>query len=97
MRIDKLVWFLRFAASRTGAQQWIEQGHFRLNGRRIEKPGCAIKLGDVLTLPLVSQVLVIELLALPERRGPAPEARACYRVLDAGLGNPIAPERTQLP
>ena len=97
MRIDKLVWFLRFTASRTGAQQWIEQGHFRLNGRRIEKPGCAIKLGDVLTLPLVSQVLVIELLALPERRGPAPEARACYRALDAGLGNPIAPEPTQLP
>ena len=97
MRIDKLVWFLRFAASRTGAQQWIEQGHFRLNGRRIEKPGCAIKLGDVLTLPLSSQVLVIELLVLPGRRGPVPEAHACYRVLDAGLGNPIAPEQTQLP
>ena len=97
MRIDKLVWFLRFAASRSGAQQWIEEGHFRLNGRRIEKPGYASKAGDVLTLPLRSQVLVIELLALPERRGPAPEARACYRVLDAGLGNPIAPEQTQLP
>ena len=97
MRIDKLVWFLRFAASRTGAQQWIEQGHFRLNGRRIEKPGYVVKPGDVLTLPLRNHVLVIELLGLPERRGPVEEAQACYRVLDARLGNPIAPEPTQLP
>ena len=97
MRIDKLVWFLRFAATRNLAQQWIEHGHFRLNGRRIEKPGYAIKPGDVLTLPLPSHVVVIELLALPERRGPAPEAALYYRVLDAGLGNPIAPDQTQLP
>lgn len=97
MRIDKLVWYLRFAASRNLAQQWIEQGHFRLNRRRIDKPGYAVKPGDVLTLPLRSQVLVIELLGLPERRGPAEEAQACYRVLDGGSANPIAPEQTQLP
>ena len=97
MRIDKLVWFLRFAASRNLAQQWIEQGHFRLNRRRIDKPGYAVKPGDVLTLPLRSHVLVIELLGLPERRGPAEEAQACYRVLDGGSANPIAPEQTQLP
>ena len=97
MRIDKLVWFLRFAATRNLAQQWIEHGHFRLNGRRIEKPGHAVKPGDVLTLPLHSHVVVIELLVLPERRGPAQEAALCYRVLDAGLGNPIAPEPTPLP
>ena len=97
MRIDKLVWYLRFAASRNLAQQWIEQGHFRLNRRRIDKPGHPVKPGDVLTLPLRSQVLVIELLGLPERRGPAEEAQACYRVLDGGSANPIAPEQTQLP
>jgi ribosome-associated heat shock protein Hsp15 len=97
MRIDKLVWFLRFAASRNLSQQWIEQGHFRLNRRRIDKPGSVVKAGDVLTLPLRSHVLVIELLTLPERRGPPGEAQACYRVLDAGLGNPIAPDQTHLP
>ena len=97
MRIDKLVWFLRFAASRTIAQQWIEQGHFRLNRRRIDKSGSAVKPGDVLTLPLRSQVLVIELLMLPERRGPSAEAQACYRVLDGSGANPIAPDQTHLP
>lgn len=97
MRIDKLVWYLRFAPSRSAAQQWIEQGHFRLNARRVGKPGSAVKPGDVLTLPLRSQVLVIELLALPERRGPASEAQEHYRVLDGARENPIAPPQTPLP
>ncbi len=97
MRIDKLVWYLRFAPSRSAAQQSIQQGHFRLNGRRIEKPGAAVKSGDVLTLPLRSQVLVIELLTLPNRRGPAAEALAHYRVLDGARENPIAPAQTPLP
>jgi ribosome-associated heat shock protein Hsp15 len=44
----------------------------------------------VLTLPLRRDVLVIELLALPVRRGPASEARACYRPLDAGGAKRIA-------
>lgn len=90
MRIDKLLWFLRFASSRNLAHDWVQDGQMRLNGRRIEKPGQAIRPGDVLTLPLRSRVQVIEITALPERRGPAAETLACYRVLDEGLGNPIA-------
>ena len=97
MRVDQLVWFLRFAPSRSAGQKWIEAGHFRLNGRRVEKPGQAVKLGDVLALPLRSGVLVIELDHLPARRGPAEEARSCYRVLDERRANPIAPTATHLP
>jgi ribosome-associated heat shock protein Hsp15 len=84
MRIDKLLWFLRLAASRSFAQQWASAGHIRLNGRRIERSSTAVKPGDVLVLPMRTQVKVIEILALPARRGPAPEAQSCYRVLDAG-------------
>lgn len=97
MRVDKLVWFLRFAASRSLAQKWVEDGHFRLNGRRIEKPGTTVRIGDVLTLPLRTRVCVIDLLALPERRGPPSEAQSCYRVLDERGANPIAPRPTHLP
>ncbi|MFM5916427.1 MAG: RNA-binding S4 domain-containing protein [Novosphingobium sp.] len=97
MRIDKLVWYLRFAASRNLAQQWIETGHFRLNGHRIDKPGSGVKVGDIVTLPLRSRVLVIELLCLPIRRGPAIEALTHYRVLDGARENPIAPPQTPLP
>jgi ribosome-associated heat shock protein Hsp15 len=90
MRIDNLLWFLRLAASRSFAQQWVLDGRIRLNGRRIEKPGTSIKAGDVLTLPMRSRVKVIEILALPDRRGPAEEAQSCYDVLDERLANPIA-------
>lgn len=92
MRADRLLWFLRFTTSRNLAHDWILAGHMRLNGRRFEKPGQAIKPADVLTLPLRRQVRVIEILTLPSRRGPAEEAQACYRVLDERLAKPIAGE-----
>ena len=90
MRIDRLLYALRFARSRALAQRWIAEGHIRRNGERVLRRDLDVAVGDVLTLPLHRKVLVIELLALPVRRGPASEARACYRPLDAGGANGIA-------
>jgi ribosome-associated heat shock protein Hsp15 len=84
MRLDILLFQLRFARSRTAAQRWIAEGHLRRNGERVLRQDQPIIVGDVLTLPLARAVVVIELLALPSRRGPAAEAQACYRRLDAG-------------
>lgn len=84
MRIDKLIWYLRLAKSRGIAQTMAEDGHMRLNGRRVERAHQKVSVGDVLVIPLGAGVRVIELLTLPERRGPAPEAQSCYRVLDGG-------------
>lgn len=97
MRIDKLLWFLRFAASRSLAHDWVLDGHIRLNGRRVERPSAAIKPGDILTLPLPRRVTVIVILALPTRRGPATEAQACYRTLDDPAANPIAAAENNSP
>jgi ribosome-associated heat shock protein Hsp15 len=88
MRIDRLLWFLRFAKSRGLVQRWVGEGHIRRNGARVVDNDQPVKIGDVLTLPLKSRVLVIEILALPARRGPAEEARACYRELDASGSSP---------
>lgn len=90
MRIDKLLWYLRFARSRTVAQGMAESGHLRVNGRRVERGHFKISMGDVITLPMGQSVVVLELLALPTRRGPAPEASAHYRRLDATAADPIA-------
>jgi ribosome-associated heat shock protein Hsp15 len=68
-----------------------------LNGRRIEKPSAAVAVGDVLIVPARSGVRVIELIAVPARRGPAPEALACYRTLDERAANPIAAENNIKP
>lgn len=83
MRLDRLLWFLRFARTRSAAQRWIAEGHIRRNGKRVTRQDQAIAVGDVLTLPLRAKVLPIEIISLPQRRGPAAEAQACYRPLDA--------------
>ena len=90
MRIDKLLWYLRLAKSRSIAQGLASQGHIRLNGRRIERAHHKVDVGDVLTMPHGQGVRVIELLNLPVRRGPAPEAQSCYRVLDGAADFPLA-------
>jgi ribosome-associated heat shock protein Hsp15 len=90
MRIDKLIWFLRLAKTRSIAQAIAGEGHVRLNGRRVERAHQKVGCGDIVVLPLAHGVKVIEILALPARRGPAGEAQACYRVLDETGAYPIA-------
>lgn len=82
LRIDKLLFFLRIAKSRTLAQGWAETGHIRVNGRRIEKGSATVATGDVITLPKGDAILTIKLVAIPSRRGPAAEAQLCYQLLD---------------
>lgn len=77
-RIDKLIWYLRFAKSRSLAQAIVEKGRIRLNGQRINKPGHVVRAGDVLTLMIQGEVQAIRILTLPTRRGPASEAAACW-------------------
>lgn len=90
MRIDRLLWFLRFAKTRALAQAMAETGHIRVNGRRVDRAHQKISRGDVLTVPLPSGIRIVEVVILPERRGPASEAQACYRVLDETPTYPIA-------
>lgn len=82
LRIDRLLFFLRIAKSRTLAQGWAEAGHIRVNGRRIEKGSAVVLVGDVITLPKGDAVLTIKLLDMPVRRGPATEAQLCYQRLE---------------
>ena len=82
MRIDRLLCNLRFLRTRTLAADLVRAGHLRRNGARVIRPSQEIAIGDVLTLPIGNRVRLIEVLAVPARRGPVQEAQACYRVLD---------------
>lgn len=82
MRIDRLLCYLRFVKSRKIAHDLVERGLIRCNGERVLRASHPVGEGSVLTFPLGSSVRVIELVALPQRRGPANEARECYRDLD---------------
>jgi len=82
LRIDKLLFFLRFAKSRTLAQNWAETGRIRVNGRRVEKGSLPIAIGDVMTLPIGETVVTFKLLSMPFRRGPANEVQLCYQLIE---------------
>ncbi len=82
MRIDRLLCNLRFLRTRTMAAGLVREGHLRRNGVRVTRPSQEVVVGDVLTIPLGATIRLVEVLALPERRGSAPQAQACYRALD---------------
>lgn len=90
MRIDKLLWYLRLARTRSTAQALVAKAHIRINGERVDRGHRKVAVGDILTIPLGRNVRVIEVIGLPERRGPATEAQSCYRVLDETRTYPIA-------
>ncbi|MFC7536343.1 RNA-binding S4 domain-containing protein [Sphingomonas sp. GCM10030256] len=93
MRIDKFLFCIRLIKSRTQAQALIEEGRTRLDGRRVQKVSETVKVGSTLALPLRGEVRVLRVLALPVRRGPAPEAQACYEEIAEGGGvDALAPE-----
>ncbi len=83
-RLDKWLWFARFAKTRATAVRLVEDGHVRVNGRRMQAAAHGLKLGDVLTLALPHATIVVRVLALGERRGPYEEARLLYERLDEG-------------
>ena len=80
-RIDKWLFHARFYRTRSSAQTAAAEGKVRLNGVRVNKPGHAIRCGDVLTLGKGAQVLAVRVLALAERRGAATEAQGLYEIL----------------
>jgi len=78
MRIDKFLFFVRIVKTRSLAHKLVEDRHFRIDGRVVERANTDVKIGNVLTFPLNERVRVIRVDGIPTRRGPAPEAQACY-------------------
>ena len=84
LRLDKFLWFVRLAPSRSAAAALAEAGHVRLDGRRVDRAHACVRVGNVLSFPHRGGARVVRVEALPARRGPYPEACACY----TSLGEP---------
>ena len=82
IRLDKWLWYARFFKSRTVAAKQINAGKIRVNQKPIKKAKALVHPGDVLTFAQGAHIRVIEIIALGNRRGPAPEARELYKDLD---------------
>jgi ribosome-associated heat shock protein Hsp15 len=76
-RIDRWLWMARLYKSRSLAAVAVAGGRVRLNGARV-KPARALAPGDRLTLSIGGRDVDLDVRGLPQRRGPAAEARLAY-------------------
>lgn len=77
LRIDRWLYYCRFYRSRSLATAAVSGGHVRINGERTS-PGARVKCGDRIELVRDRLPYVLDVTAIPARRGPAAEARECY-------------------
>jgi ribosome-associated heat shock protein Hsp15 len=95
IRLDKWLWHARFFKTRSLSAKTVSSGHVRVNSQRISKPAFNVGPEDVLTFPQARRVRVVKILAVGERRGPAPEAQGLYEDLspiDPKLDEAVQPE-----
>ena len=81
-RLDKWLWFARILKSRTLAAQFVTDGKVRINRARVTKPSHVLHKGDVLTIAVRGNVKILRVLAPGHRRGPPPEARLLYEIVE---------------
>lgn len=81
LRIDKWLWFVRLAKTRTAAQELCTAGHVRVNGEKILKTSREIRIGDALEVLRGTVRFHVRVTGLPERRVGAPAARELYEHL----------------
>lgn len=103
LRLDKWLWQARFFKTRTLAATVASKGKVRINRMLVTKPHYKVRPGDVLTFAQGQDIRVVRVLALGERRGPAPEARTLYEdigetSIDSADGQTVmSPDRPRQP
>ncbi len=78
IRLDKWLFHARFFKTRSLSARIVTAGGVRINGTRVSKPSASLCEGDTLTFAKDQDIRVVRVIALGERRGPAPEAQALY-------------------
>jgi len=84
LRIDKWLWAARFYKTRSLAITAIESGKVEINEIRV-KPSKTIDMGDMVAIRLGPYQFVVEVLALSDKRGPAPQAQKLYKETEASV------------
>lgn len=77
IRIDKWLWAARFYKTRSLATDDIHKGRVQVNGNDV-KPAREIKPGDTVAIRLDSITRTVAVLAVSDKRGPAPVAQTLY-------------------
>ncbi len=91
LRIDKWLWCTRFFKSRSQATQAVTGGLVHVGGDRV-KPSRMVHVGDSLSITRGDVEWEVIVHSIPQRRGPAPEARSHYVETERSV---LARERRQ--
>lgn len=78
IRLDKWLWYARIVKTRTLAQKLIAGGNVRVDGERVSQTAQKVRAGQTLTISVADAIKILEIVAVGERRGPAPEAQLLY-------------------
>lgn len=102
LRIDRWLWFTRLYKTRTLAAAAVSGGHVRINGERANA-GQRVHCGDLIDLVKDQLPYALAVVRIPQRRGPATEARECYEESPAAqarreeLRQQLRSDRLQMP
>lgn len=77
-RLDKWLWFARLFKTRAEAAEVCASRHLRLDGRVIDKPHAAVRMGSVISFPKAGKVVVVKVEGIADHRGPFNIARHLY-------------------
>lgn len=77
-RLDKWLWFARFAKTRSLAAKLCAEGAVTVAGEPVLKPGHAVRVGDSIGVRQGRTLRQVTVRALGSRRGPPAEARLLY-------------------
>ena len=81
IRLDKYLWFARKVKTRSKATKLVKDGKIRVNGSKVSKASHVVRAGDIITAAISTNVHILKVLELGNRRGPASEAQALYEDL----------------
>jgi ribosome-associated heat shock protein Hsp15 len=85
-RVDVWLWRARFFKTRGLAARAVEAGGVRATRGDIriplDKPSRLVRGGDILVFATGATWSIVRIVAMGTRRGPAPEARALYALVD---------------
>ncbi|MFA7275038.1 MAG: RNA-binding S4 domain-containing protein [Crocinitomicaceae bacterium] len=76
MRVDKYVWCVRLAKTRSLATEWISKGKVKLNGEQV-KPAKEIKVGDTIQISKNTATFSYKVIGILDRRVGAPLVKEC--------------------
>jgi small subunit ribosomal protein S4 len=68
-RLDNVVYRIGFAASRKEARLLVNHGHYRVNGRKVDKPSFLVREGDVIEVKERSRTIIPIISALDAVEG----------------------------